>query len=209
MQYQRRLLLGLPLALCLAACSRKPRQTPLPAGAKVLAFGDSVTYGTGAAPGEDWPSRLAKLTGWQIENAGIPGDTAQAGKSRLPELLATHQPQLVIVEIGGNDFLRRRPAAEVKEDLRQILRTIQASGARLVLVAVPELSALGVLTGKPSDSPIYQALAEEEKQPLIEGVFSGILANPAWRADAVHPNAEGYRHMADGLHQQLKQLGFL
>lgn len=155
------------------------------------------------------PARLATLTGWQIENAGIPGDTAQAGKSRLPELLATHQPQLVIVEIGGNDFLRRRPAAEVKEDLRQILRTIQASGARVVLVAVPELSAFGVLSRRPGDSPIYQALAEEEKLPLIDSVFADTLANPAWRADAVHPNAEGYRHMADGLHQQLKQLGFL
>ena len=67
------------VALVVAACGKKQKLNTLPPGSKVLAFGDSVTFGTGAAPGEDWPTRLAGLTSWQIVNAGIPGDTAEAG----------------------------------------------------------------------------------------------------------------------------------
>ncbi|MBP6139497.1 MAG: arylesterase, partial [Brachymonas sp.] len=83
----------LALAPLLGACSKKsPRLQSLPAGATVLAFGDSVTYGTGAQAGQDWPSLLAGLSGWNVINAGIAGDTAAEGKNRLPELLASHSP---------------------------------------------------------------------------------------------------------------------
>lgn len=204
---RRRLLLAGLLAL--AGCSRKPRFPPVAPGARVLAFGDSVTFGTGAAEGEDWPTRLAALTGWQIVNAGIPGDTAQVGKGRLPALLEEFRPSLVIVEIGGNDFLRRRPATAVKEDLRQIVRIVTTSGARVVLVGVPELSLMAAVAGKPGDSPIYRELAEEEKLPLIADVFSDILAQPALRADRIHPNREGYRQMAEGIFTRLKALGLV
>ena len=67
----------------LAGCGGKPKVAPLPAGSAVLAFGDSVTHGTGAAAGEDYPTRLAAITGWNITNAGIPGDTAENAKGRI------------------------------------------------------------------------------------------------------------------------------
>ena len=102
------------VAFAVAAWGKKQKLTALPAGSKVLAFGDSVTFGTGAAPGEDWPTLLAGLTAWQITNAGIPGDTAEAGKSRIRSLLDEHTPALVIIEIGGNDFLRRQQPSAVK-----------------------------------------------------------------------------------------------
>lgn len=193
----------------LAACGKPSRHATVPVGGTVLALGDSVTYGTGAAPGEDWPTLLAAATGWRVVNAGVPGDTALAAQDRLPALLAKHQPALVIIEIGGNDFLRRRPAAEVKEDIRRLLKAAQASGAQVVLVAVPALSLMAAVAGRPSDAPLYAELADEEKVALVPDVFSVVLADAALRADPIHPNAAGYRQLAQGLHQRLKALGFV
>ncbi len=202
-----RILLFIAKLCVLFACSRAPKMAGVAKGSVVLAFGDSVTYGTGAQPGEDWPTLLAAKTGWQIVNAGIPGDTAQNGKDRIAALLDQHRPALVIVEIGGNDFLRRRSQAEVKEDLRRILATIRDSGAEAVLVAVPEFSMFAVVAEKPSDAALYAELGKEEKIPVIAGVFSGVLSQTELRADTIHPNAKGYRVMAAGLFAELKKIG--
>lgn len=197
----------LAACLLLSACD-KPLQLPtVVQGSTVLAFGDSVTFGTGAGSGEDWPTLLGERTGWQVVNAGIPGDTAEAGKHRLAALLDAHQPRLVIIEIGGNDFLRRRPQAAVKEDLREIIRTIKRFGAQPVLVAVPELSLLAIVAKRPSDAPIFAELAKEEQIPLIKDVFSDVLAQAQLRADQIHPNALGYQEMAEGIHLALRQFG--
>jgi len=206
----RRSFMALVAAQCLlAACSRRPKLAALPAGSVVLAFGDSVTFGTGAAAGEDWPTRLAALTGWNILNAGIPGDTAANGRERIGALLDEHRPVLVIVEIGGNDFLKRRPQAAVKEDLRAILAAVRASGAQAVLVAVPELLLLGAVTRRPSDASIYAELGKEERVPVIADVFADVLGDAGLRADPIHPNAEGYRRMAAGLADGLRETGLL
>ncbi|MER2512538.1 MAG: GDSL-type esterase/lipase family protein [Nitrosomonas ureae] len=191
----------------IAACGKKPKLNALPAGSRVLAFGDSVTFGTGAAPGEDWPTLLAGLTAWQITNAGIPGDTAEAGKSRIRGLLDEHTQALVIIEIGGNDFLRRRPPSAVKADIKFLIEAAQIAGTQVVLFGVPELSLLSVVAGKASDSPIYQELGKEVGVPVIADVFSDILSRPELCADKIHPNAQGYQQMATGIHAGLKSIG--
>lgn len=197
------------LATCLLlfGCDKPLQLAPLPAGATVLAFGDSVTAGVGASKGEDWPTLLGETSGWQIVNAGIPGDTAEAGKHRLAALLDAHRPRLVIIEIGGNDFLRRRPQAAVKQDLREIIQAVKAADAQPVLVAVPELSLLALVAKRPADAPLFAELAKEERIPLIEDVFSNVLAQAELRADQIHPNAQGYREMANGIHQALRRYG--
>lgn len=200
-------LLLLTLPALWAGCGRKAGHAAVAPGQTVLALGDSVTFGTGAAPGEDWPTILAAATGWQVVNAGVPGDTAQAAQARLPALLAQHRPALVIIEIGGNDFLRRRPAAAVKSDLRSLLQSALAVGAQVVLVAVPALSLMAAVAGRPSDAALYAELAEEEGVALVPEVLSDVLGDPALRADPIHPNAAGYRQMARGLHQRLQALG--
>ncbi len=205
---KRRTLIGwLAVSVVLGGCGKAPRLPSIPPGKTVLAFGDSVTFGTGAAAGEDWPTLLAGLTGWQVENAGVPGDTAEAARGRMQALLDAHRPAVVIIEIGGNDFLRRRSAKAVKEDVRYLVQTARASGAQVVLVAVPELSLLGLVAGKPSDAPIYRELAEEERVVIVSEVFSSILSQPELCADQIHPNAEGYRQMAAGIHRQLQKVG--
>lgn len=197
------------VAFAVAACGKKQKLTALPAGSKVLAFGDSVTFGTGAAPGEDWPTLLAGLTSWHVTNAGLPGDTAEAGKSRIRGLLDEHAPALVIIEIGGNDFLRRRAPSAVKEDIKFLIAAAKNAGAQVVLIGVPELSLLAVVSGKAGDSPIYRELAKEERVPLIADLFSDILSRPALCADKIHPNAQGYQKMASGIQAGLKNIGLV
>ena len=205
---KRRTFLSLGIAsLLLVACGKSKKLPAIPAGKTVLAFGDSGTFGTGAAPGDDWPTLLARKTGWLIENAGIPGDTAEAGKRRFGALLEQHQPALVIIEIGGNDFLRRRDPKAVKEDLRGMIRAARKQGAQVVLVTVPELSLLGALTRAPSDSPIYEELGDEESIPVIGKVFSEILSQPELCADQIHPHAKGYQQLAAGIYQSLVKTG--
>lgn len=205
---QRRVFIaGLLAGVAATGCRKAPKLAALAPGQTVLAFGDSVTFGTGAARGEDWPSLLAQKTGWTVVNAGIPGDTAQNAKGRIQALLDAHRPVLVILEIGGNDFLRRQATQAVKEDIRHLIQTAQRTGAQVVLVAVPALSVLGLVAGRPSDAPLYAELADEEKVALVPKVFSEILAQPALCADRIHPNARGYQTMATGIHARLQDLG--
>jgi acyl-CoA thioesterase-1 len=199
--------------LCLAAlvllsgCADESRYSALGPGAVVLAFGDSVTHGTGAGRGEDYPSRLALATGWRVINAGIPGDTAGQARERIEPLLAEHSPSLVIVALGGNDFLRQRSPAAVKEDLRAIVQSVRGAGALPVLVAVPRLSLLRATVGALDDSPIYAELADEEGVLLVEGLFSEVLSDEALRADPIHPNAAGYQVFAAGLDGAFREAG--
>ena len=113
---------ALILACLLTACG-KPAHEPIPAGATVLILGDSISYGTGANKGEDYPTLLAARTGWNIVNAGVPGDTSAGGLERLPDLLEEHAPKFVIVELGGNDFLQQQASSQVSTNPTNPVRT--------------------------------------------------------------------------------------
>ena len=201
-------LLGFLLLLA-PGCGNETRLPPLQPGAVVLAFGDSITAGLGAGPGEDFPARLAAATGWQVVNAGVSGDTAREARQRLAPLLAKWQPELVIVELGGNDFLRQAPAARVGGYLREIVRDAQAAGAGVALVAVPRLSLLRASVGALSDSPVYADIAAEEGVILIPDVLADILSDAGLRADEIHPNTAGYRQLAEGIREALAARGLL
>ncbi|MDP2194906.1 MAG: arylesterase [Rhodocyclaceae bacterium] len=195
--------------LLVGACGREPKHSPLPAGSVVLALGDSVTFGTGAASGEDYPTQLASITGWAILNHGIPGDTSAGLQARVDTVLSETNPALVIVEIGGNDFLRRQPEAETKENVRAILKRIRQTGIPVVLVATPKFTPLGAAFGLLPDSPIYAELAEEEQVPLVPAIFARVLADPKLKSDHIHPNAAGYRKLAEGIAAELVNYGFV
>ncbi len=207
----RRHLLGvLAVAVLLPACSKRaPKAQPLPAGSTVLALGDSLTSGVGATADTAYPAVLQALTGWQVVNGGVSGDTSAQALSRLPALLQEHQPALVIVSIGGNDLLRQMSAGTAKETIREISRTASASGAQVLLVAVPQVSLLAAGTGSLKDHPLYAELAEELKLPLHADGWASVLSQPGLRADTVHANAQGYRQFAQGLAQALRQVGWL
>lgn len=204
----RRRWLATAAALLLAGCGRRtPPLAALPAGATVLALGDSLTHGTGAAPAESYPSRLAELTGWQLINAGVPGDTTAQARERLAALLAEHRPRLVLLSIGGNDFLRQRPEAETRANLAAMLEAVAATGAQVVLVAVPRPAVMAALLRSLDDHPLYEALAAEHRVPLLAGGWAAVLSDPTLRADRVHANAAGYARFARELHAFLREAG--
>lgn len=208
---RRRLLALLPIATALlAACGqRTPKARPIATGSTVLALGDSLTSGVGTDAATAYPAVLQELTGWQVVNGGVSGDTTAQALARLPALLETHRPQLVIVGIGGNDFLRQMSAAAARDNIRAICRAATDSGAQVMLVAVPQFSLLAAGTGRLTDHPLYAELAGELKLPLYEAGWAEVLGNARLRSDQIHANAQGYRQFAEGLAQQMRKAGLL
>lgn len=200
---RRRFLATLP-AFALLACSRAAKHAALPRGASVVALGDSLTYGTGASPAASWPALLAQRSGWQVENAGVPGATAAQACERLPDLLSAHRPALVLVLVGGNDFLRRLPETGVRDALAACVADARAAAVPVVLFPVPRLGVSGL-----ANAPLYAETARSLGVPLVDAGLADLLGKPAMRADAVHLNAAGYRAMAERIGAGLAELGFL
>lgn len=193
----------------LAGCGRRgPAVRPVPRGATVLALGDSLTYGTGASAGASYPAVLAELTGWQVVNAGVPGDTSAQALARLPALLDEHRPALVIVSIGGNDFLRKLPESDARAHVHRICQQALAAGAQVLLVALPRAT-LAAALGQPSDHALYAEVAADLNVPLQRGGWAEVLGQPALRADAVHANAAGYAQFARSLYATARAAGLL
>lgn len=203
---RRAWLLAAP-ALLAAACGRQPKMSAVPAGAPVLALGDSITFGTGATSETSYPTVLARLTGWSIVNAGVPGDTSQAALLRLPGLLQQHAPRLVLVSIGGNDFLRGVPEGETRANVRTICQQCAAAGAQVLLVAIPAFSMFAAATRSLSDHALYADLAKELKIPLHASGWAEVLGDASLRADPIHANARGYEIFARGLAETAKKVG--
>ncbi|MES2579766.1 MAG: arylesterase [Pseudomonadota bacterium] len=195
-------------ATLIAACSESTKYAAIPKDATVLILGDSLSYGTGAMDGEDYPTLLAKTTGWKIVNKGIPGDTSAGGLERLPDLLTEYQPQLLIVELGGNDFLQQVPQSQTKANLEAILSLAKAQNIKTILLAIPEFNALRAAVGNLADHPMYEKLAKETATLLITDVFSDVLSDKALKADQIHPNAAGYSKVNEKIYKALKESGF-
>jgi acyl-CoA hydrolase len=210
----KRMVLVCSIVSLITACDSKYRHTPLPSTSNVVILGDSLTYGTGAGSGEDYASILAGNTGWNVINEGVPGNTSYDGLARLSQILEAHESgeqkiDLLIVELGGNDFLKHVPKTETVSNLKAILNQAKAKSINTVLIAIPEFSPVGAAFGALSDHPLYENLAEETDTPLIEDLFSDVLAKNSLKADPIHPNAAGYRLVATELQNALIDLGFL
>lgn len=201
--------LAITPAVLVACDKRTPKPLALAAGSTVLALGDSLTFGVGADAAAAYPAVLQELTGWQVVNGGVSGDTTAQALARLPSLLQEQRPALVIVSIGGNDFLRQMSRSATKDNIREICLTASASGAQVLLVAVPQFSLLAASTGRLSDHPLYAELADELKRPLHVNGWTTVLSDAGLRSDQVHANAQGYRQFAEGLAGQLRKVGLL
>ncbi len=169
-------------------------------GTAVIAFGDSLTAGYGATSGEDYPARLSALIGASVLNAGVSGDTTEAALARLDTDVLQRDPRIVIVGLGGNDFLRGAPISTTEANLRGVVRRIQESGAMVVLLGFrfPSLNA--------RYDEMYARVAKDEGCLLVSGVLRGILTDPALKSDEIHPNARGYALMAERIAGPLRKL---
>lgn len=202
-------LAGGVLLVALAGCGRSKGKTqPVPAGSTVLALGDSLTYGTGASAETSYPTVLAGLTGWQVVNAGVPGDTSAQALARLPDLLAEHSPKLVIVSIGGNDFLHKQPESDTRANVHAICKQALESGAQVLLVAVPRATVAAAL-GQMTDHVMYAEIAKDLDIPLQREGWGEVLAQAELRSDQVHANAKGYAQFARSLQGTAVAAGLL
>ena len=193
---------ALLIALLLGGCGEKvPRVAAVGPDEVIVAFGDSLTYGTGAAESESYPVVLAQLIGRRVVRAGVPGEVTAQGLVRLPQVIEEHQPALVIVCLGGNDMLRKLDEAQIRSNLRQIIRTLRDRGIAVVLVGVPKPALLT------SAAAFYGELAKEYRIPYEGKILNHIMHQLDLKADPIHPNAKGYRRMAEAIAELLREAG--
>jgi len=201
--YRPAFALFLTLFLLTGCGSSTPQLDAISAGGKVLAFGDSLTFGTGVKKNQSYPSQLSKLIDRSVINAGIPGQLSAEGLARLPALLDQHQPELMILIHGGNDMLRKKDLGKAADNLRAMIGEAENRNISVVLMAVPNPTLIL------SPAEFYETVAEEMNVPIEVDAIADTLQYPANKSDSVHPNEKGYRAMAESLAALLKDSGAL
>ncbi len=195
-------LLLLSIVVVLSGCEQQPQLAKVPDNGVMLAFGDSLTYGTGASPDQSYPAILSQLTGRRVINAGIPGEISADGLLRLPALLDEHQPHLLILIHGGNDFIRRLPGEQTADNLRRMVAAARQRNIDVVMLGVPHPGLVML-----SSADLYRQLGENLQIAADLDSLPEILAKPSLKSDLVHPNAEGYRLLAQKISSLLHRQG--
>jgi acyl-CoA thioesterase I len=188
---------ALPLLLLLAGCGPDVPHLDNP-GSTIVCLGDSITAGVGVGEGEAYPDLLARQLGAEVVNAGVSGNTAEDGLARVEEALK-EDPWLVIVELGGNDILRRVPPERTERALRGILDRLLA--ARVVPVLVEVEAPLAAAYGK-----VFAGIEEDYEIPIVKDVLGEILTDADLKSDPIHPNARGQEILAEALVEELEPL---
>lgn len=195
------------IILALSSCDSGysgPRLNKLSPNASILAFGDSLTYGTGVSEEDSYPKVLERLLGRTVIRSGIPGEVSQAGLRRLPEDLQRYRPELVVLLHGGNDILRRQAANSSYNNLRSMVELIRSQGIEVVLIGVPGFS---LMLNGPSAAPQYAKVAEELAVAYDGETLPALLYEKQYKSDSIHLNKEGYKLLAEGIEELLRSAG--
>ncbi|WP_261832470.1 multifunctional acyl-CoA thioesterase I/protease I/lysophospholipase L1 [Leminorella grimontii] len=193
----------LPILLLLGLSSLR-----VAAADTLLILGDSLSAGFRLPIEQAWASQLGDR--WKdqpnapkVINASISGDTAAQGLARLPELLKTHQPRWVLVELGANDGLRGFPTADIERDLTQIITVIKQANARPLLMQIRITPNYGKRYTD-AFTAIYPKLAQEQNVPLLPYFMEKVVVKPEWmQSDGLHPTADAQPFIADFMAQAL------
>lgn len=190
------------VALTLTSCEQRTI-SKIPKNGIILAFGDSLTVGIGTAHTTNYPTVLAKLSGRTVINSGVSGEVTAQGLLRLPEMIAQTDPQLIVLLEGGNDILRNTAHRRIKSNLAAMIETAQENQIEVVLIGVPAKNILFTV------APFYKELADEYSLVYAEDLLSNLLRNPRYKSDAIHLNQQGYRILAESIHELLLSRGAL
>ncbi len=198
-----KLLLSLMLVLALAVpgCGSGIRNTGNQ-GSAIICFGDSITYGQGAIEGEDYPSYLARMVKREVINAGVPGDTAEDGLDRMVTDVLAEAPYLVIIEFGANDYFKNMPKEETLENLEEMALIIQEKGAMTALCDVSGGAVLGAYNVYHED---LRRLAARTGSIFIPYLMKGIIQDASLKSDQMHPNAKGYKIVAERVYRAIEK----
>ena len=167
-------------------------------GSDIIAFGDSLVAGVGSSTG-GFVDMLSKDLGVEVVNLGISGNTTKDALDRV-EVLKDYKPKLVMILLGGNDFLRKVPTEETFANLDKIVRVVVNQGSVVVLLGVRS----GVLSNRYDEE--YEKLASKYGAVYVSDVLDGVFGRPNLMYDTIHPNDLGYRIIADRLNPVIKKL---
>ncbi len=189
-----------------------PAHAEAPVIPVILVFGDSISAGYGLEHADQgWVGLLRtklKDSGYetQVVNASVSGETTAGGLSRLPRALNQHHPQIVILELGGNDGLRALPVEQLRTNLERMVGLAQAAGARVLLLGIRIPPNYGPeYTDK--FFAVYGQVAEAEKIPLVPFLLDGIALSPSlMQADGIHPNQAGQPRLLANIWPALEPL---
>ena len=201
MPYERRMwIIGLGIVLFLAACDKGQIFHRLRPNAVILAFGDSLTFGSGTEDGLSYPAQLEKLIRRKVVNAGVAGESSADGARRLPRVLTEHEPDLVILGLGGNVQPQRLDRQQLQSDLRRMFEIVTKRGIPVVMIAAsqPGLAATGV--------DLYEELAQELKIPLVHAPLGYLMLDPQNPDAQIHRNEENYRKLAEAVVEVLYKI---
>ena len=165
-----------------------------------MCFGDSITEGYGASPQESYPVLLGQKVKEKVINAGRKGETSADGLKRIDKDVFSQNPRIVLVEFGGNDFLREVPRDETFRNIDQMIELIQSHGAIVVLVTVKT----GIFSDVYTEG--FKEIARRRQALLIPDVLEGIMTSPQFKSDEIHPNAKGYSMIAGRIYKEIKPL---
>jgi acyl-CoA thioesterase-1 len=195
----------LACTLLLLACSDgTPRLPQLAENTVILAFGDSLTFGTGAKEDQSYPAVLSKLTGRTVINAGIPGEVSAQGLERLPALLDRYRPELLLLCHGGNDLLRRISSAITRSNIESMIEAATQRNIPVLLIGVPKPGLIFL-----DSAEIYSEIAEKYKLVYEDEILPDVESDSALKSDQIHPNADGYQRIAAAIYRLMTKSGAL
>lgn len=168
-----------------------------PLGKNIICFGDSLTFGTGAKEGMDYPSQLSRMLSRPIINVGVAGDTTTTALARLQKDVLSQSPHIVLITLGGNDLKNRISKDEAFANLRKIIQSIQDQGA-LVVVGGIDIPFYGRGFGD-----AYAKVCKEQGALLIPNIYKGIITHPDLMSDPIHPNEAGYTIIAKHFYETI------
>ncbi len=178
----------------------------------ILVFGDSISAGYGLARVEQgWVELLrtrlkSEGYGYQVVNASVSGETTAGGLARLPRALELHHPQIVILELGGNDGLRALPVAQMRSNFEQMIGLSMAAGAKVLVLGMRIPPNYGPQYTSQFEA-VYGDLARAGKLPLVPFLMDHIALQPTlMQADDIHPNVDGQPVLLDNVWPVLRRM---
>lgn len=190
--------------LVASACAHSAPKT-------LLVLGDSLSAEYGLARGSGWVALLEKRIKQEkldavIVNASISGETTSGGKARLPALLNQHRPDIVVIELGGNDGLRGLPVKAAMTNLHDMVKASQGAKAKVLLVGMQIPPNYGQDYAR-QFARMYGTIAKESNIGLVPFLLEGVAENPElFQADRIHPQAEAQPIMLNNIWPHLKPL---